>query len=272
MIRILSPSRIVGSLLLSVLLSFAATSEAAEQPNPVETKLKEALKNTMLQLRDAQSRVATLEAAQVESDAQKTELKTQIDALQKNLATLTTQRASDKEEFEKTKTALNGKIADREASIQKLKDSLEKWKEGYDKVLAVAKSKELQRSKLEVDNTLLKRNLEEQEAKNLELYKTGSEILTRYEKFSLGDALAAKEPFIGKTRVKMETLVQDYQDKLTDNLTGTEKKAAPETEKKPAPAASTESTASQPVSESEQHESPSVQPTTSVSTASTTTP
>jgi hypothetical protein len=55
----------------------------------------------------------------------------------------------------------------------------------------------------------------DRETKNLELFKTGNEILDRYEKFSLGDALGAKEPFIGITRVKLQEFVQDYKDKLT---------------------------------------------------------
>jgi hypothetical protein len=42
-----------------------------------------------------------------------------------------------------------------------------------------------------------------------------NEILTRYEKFSLGEALAAREPFIGLTRVKLENLTQDYSDKIS---------------------------------------------------------
>jgi hypothetical protein len=42
----------------------------------------------------------------------------------------------------------------------------------------------------------------------------GSEILTRYEKFGLGEAIGAKEPFTGLTRVKLQELVQDYKDKL----------------------------------------------------------
>ncbi len=51
----------------------------------------------------------------------------------------------------------------------------------------------------------------------VKLYTTAIEILTRYEKFGLGDALAAKEPFIGVTRVKLETLVQGYEDKLSNS-------------------------------------------------------
>ena len=56
--------------------------------------------------------------------------------------------------------------------------------------------------------------MDDRELKNLELYKTGREILTRYEKFGLGDAIGAKEPFVGLSRVKLENLVQDYKSKL----------------------------------------------------------
>jgi hypothetical protein len=48
------------------------------------------------------------------------------------------------------------------------------------------------------------------------MYELGMEILDRYEKFGLGEALTAKEPFTGITRTKFETLVQDYEDKLVD--------------------------------------------------------
>jgi hypothetical protein len=40
--------------------------------------------------------------------------------------------------------------------------------------------------------------------------------LTRYEKFGLGQALSAREPFTGITRVKLESQVQDYEDKIAD--------------------------------------------------------
>ena len=70
--------------------------------------------------------------------------------------------------------------------------------------------------KLAGESIVLKRKLEDRERKNAELFKLGNEILTRYEKFGLGDALAAREPFTGLARVKLENLVQDYQDKIAD--------------------------------------------------------
>ena len=48
------------------------------------------------------------------------------------------------------------------------------------------------------------------------MFRTANEILTRYERFGLGEALAAKEPFVGVTRVKLENLIQEYEDKLVD--------------------------------------------------------
>ena len=56
--------------------------------------------------------------------------------------------------------------------------------------------------------------MDDLETKNTNLFQIGSEILTRYEKFGLGEALAAKEPFVGTTRVKLENQVQGYEDKL----------------------------------------------------------
>jgi hypothetical protein len=98
-----------------------------------------------------------------------------------------------------------------------LNEALSKWKIGYQKLEDAAKAKEAERAKLADKNVLLDRRVADYRRKNEELYKTGSEVLTRYEKFGLGDALAAREPFTRLTRVKMESLVQDYQDKLTDN-------------------------------------------------------
>jgi hypothetical protein len=48
------------------------------------------------------------------------------------------------------------------------------------------------------------------------MYQAGMEILDRYEKFGLGDAILAREPFTAAQRVKFQNLVQDFSDKLTD--------------------------------------------------------
>jgi hypothetical protein len=48
------------------------------------------------------------------------------------------------------------------------------------------------------------------------MHKVGMEILDRYEKFGLGDAILAREPFTAAQRVKFQTLTQDFANDLTD--------------------------------------------------------
>ena len=45
----------------------------------------------------------------------------------------------------------------------------------------------------------------DRERQNLELYKTGSEILQRYADFGFGRALAAREPFTGLARARLRS-------------------------------------------------------------------
>jgi septal ring factor EnvC (AmiA/AmiB activator) len=194
--------------LLTILFS-SGILNAADQANSPEERLRGMLRSTMLQLRDAQNQVATLQSAQAESDKEKK-------ALSDHLDELTKQAAADKDAAIKTIADLNTKVTDQNTLITQQKDALDKWKEAYNKAVEVANTKEAQRAKFESQAILLQRRVENDEAKNLALYKLGKEILDRYEKFGLGTAVTAREPFVGTTRVKLENLVQDYSDKLLD--------------------------------------------------------
>jgi len=193
-----------------------ATSGADEQAATTESRLRDALKTTMLQLRDAQNQVVTLQAAQVESDKATADLKAKVDALTGQVTTLTQQAASDKAASDKTIADLNTQVVDQTAQITKFNEAIAEWKKSYGQTTDLARTTEAARAKLAGDVIVLQRLVADRELKNLELFKTGNEILTRYEKFGLGDAIGAKEPFVGITRVKLEELVQDYQDKLLD--------------------------------------------------------
>lgn len=149
---------------------------------------------------------------------------------------------SDKAQLEQEKKTLTGKVdalnkqvAEDKAKLDTLdakqkelddtKDSLAKWKAAYEQIQTAAQKSEAERAKLASESIILKRKVEDRERKNFELYKTANEVLTRYEKFGLGEALTAKEPFTGITRVKLENQVQDYQDKIADQ------RVKPETER-----------------------------------------
>jgi chromosome segregation ATPase len=183
--------------------------KAADQGNSPEEKLRGMLRTTMLQLREAQNQLAALQTAKAETDKEKQALSDRLDALSK-------QSADDKATSAKTIADLNTKLTDQDTQISQFKDALTKWEQGYKQAIELATTKEAQRTKLASQVIVLQRRVEDDERKNAELYRLGKEILNRYEKFGLGTALTAREPFVGVTRVKLENLVQDYSDKLTD--------------------------------------------------------
>ena len=202
---------------------------AADAPTPAEAKLRENLRATMLQLRTAESERAALQAAQAEMEEKGK-------ALAEQVATMEKQVAADKEAAEKASTELKTKVDERDREIGDLRLSLDKWKVAHQKVTDIANGKEAQRAKVAMEAILLQRKVAEHEVKNTAMFKLGNEILTRYEKFGLGDALASREPFVGITRVKFQNLIQDFGDKLADEKIKPDEKPAPTPPTKPAPA------------------------------------
>jgi exonuclease VII small subunit len=247
-------------LLLSFILLLAPCSAAwADDPSAqssTESRLRDALRNVMQQLQDAQGQVATLQATQAQSDKDNTDLKAKVDTLNTQIETMGKQSADDKAASDKAvsdlkqanqdmvtemvdtlsiqinllnktgvddKTTLDKSIADMKSKNADLDKALTQygtdiqlWKTGYYQYVQYSTQTEAARAKLAAQDILLRRLVDDREAKNLLLYNTASEILTRYEQFSFGDALGAKEPFVGLTRAKLQEFVQDYKDKIDD--------------------------------------------------------
>ncbi|MEO7098358.1 MAG: phage major capsid protein [Luteolibacter sp.] len=209
----LAPGR-CGSILLPLLLTTAL--QAAEPADP-SIKLREQLRSVLLQLRTAQTESANAQAAAATAEAGNKELTDKTAALEKRIATLSKESTSAKAASEGTLTALNNKLAERDQRLTGLQESLEKWKDGYQKAAAVARTKEDERAGLASEIIILKRTLADRETKNISLFNTATEILDRYENYALGKALAAREPFVSTTRVKVENQVQGYKDRILDN-------------------------------------------------------
>lgn len=172
-----------------------------------DARLKETLRTLTLRLRSAETERNNLLSDKAQFEQEKKTLTAKVDALTK-------QAAADKQQLDE----LTKKSDEQEKQLTDTKESLDKWKAAYDQLSTAAKKVDAERSKFASESIILKRRVDDRERKNLELYKLANEILTRYEKFGLGDALAAREPFTGIARVKLETLVQDYQDRIADNF------------------------------------------------------
>ena len=190
----------------AAVLLVPALRAADEDPT---AKFREALKDTMLKLRAAQTDLANAQAAQYAAEAKATELTAKTESLTKELA-------NERNTSTNMIADLNKKIADRDGLIVELNAALAKWKKSYGEVAKLASKREGQRAQLDAKRIELERKVQEEQQKNIEMYQAGMEILDRYEKFGLGDAILAREPFTAAQRVKFQNLVQDLSDKLTD--------------------------------------------------------
>ena len=211
-----------GTVITLVILMFCgATVPRSVGDAAFEAKLREALRNTMLQLRTAQNERAALQTTQAENEAKLKKLNAQVEALTKQIATA-----------EKS-------AAEQQAQLAKYKEAIQSWETAYKQAVGVATEKEEARVKSANEVIALRRQVSDQQARNAEMFRTASEILKRYEHFGLGEALAAKEPFVGVTRVKLENLVQEYEDRLADQRIrdgdSATRRAAAQTQASPTP-------------------------------------
>ena len=186
------------------------------QPDPTLVRMRDAMKKLGQRITEAEGQMVNAQAAQAAAETQAKELTEKLDAANKQIKELTTTKTVEKAAADKKAAELETKVAARDRDIATLTESLTKWKAGYAKLDGVAKEIEGKRASLDSKVNELQRRVEDRETKNRELYKIGNEILTRYKNFGLGTALAAREPFTGITKVKLQSLVQDYGDKLDD--------------------------------------------------------
>jgi len=185
----------------SLSLLIVTSALVVTNANADDARLRETLRTLTLRLRSAETERNTLLSDKAQLEQEKKALSGKVDALNKQVA-------ADKEKLDQ--------LDAKQKELDDTKESLGKWKTAYEQIQTAAQKSEAERAKLASESIILKRKVEDRERKNLELFKTANEILTRYEKFGLGEALSAKEPFTGIARVKLENQVQDYQDKIAD--------------------------------------------------------
>ena len=217
-------------LLIAAFSLLAARLPAAEEVDPamaVLKRMREQLRTVMIQQQKTEADRATLQAANVELEAK---VKTQ----ETNFKKLAKDSNEQKDADAKTIAELKAKVMEQERVQAQMAEALANWKQGHQKLTDTAKKIEAQRAELSARVILLDRKVADYQRKNDELFKVGSEVLSKYEGFGLGTAIAAREPFTRNMRVKLETLVQDYGDKLVDSKIKPDE--APKTPTKPDPA------------------------------------
>jgi chromosome segregation ATPase len=190
-----------GTIVIFSLLAAVVAAAAADAD--VETQLREGLRSTMLQLRDAQTKTAEMEAAMVQSQLEAEKLKKDIAALQAQLVEERNVTANLRTELDEAKA---------NASLQAAK--LAKWETDYRALIGQVRKLQQALGESQARNTKLERLVAEQQVKTVELRAIGDEILDRYARHSLGTTILAREPFIGVNRAKLQTAIQDLETRL----------------------------------------------------------
>lgn len=200
-----------------LVLMGTALPTSAQAPSPEEAKLRDALKGVTVQLRAAESEKAVAVAEKAAAEQKNADLTAQVEKLSKSLTTLSKDKAEAEEKAAATQANLEGILAKKQEELTAYQKSLDKWKAAHSQISDIAKKKEAARSDFETKNAALERRVSDLRSRNLSLFTTANEILDRYRKFGLGQAISAREPFTGLTKVKLQNQVQEYSDKLLDN-------------------------------------------------------
>ncbi len=120
--------------LLFAAVTLTSLANAAEV-SPAETKLREGLRNTMLQLRTVQSEKGVLEAAKAELEQKNEEVTAKLDAMSKELE-------ANRQESEKKIADLTERIVTRGNDVMKIEQELDKSRAAHKEASALATRKE----------------------------------------------------------------------------------------------------------------------------------
>jgi chromosome segregation ATPase len=198
--------RFSAGYLALLLLGATAFLAHSEEEDPT-TKFREALRNTMLQLREAQANTAEMEAASVQSQMEAEKAKQALTELQ---AALVEERNTAANQAGELRSAL----AQREEKIISLDAKIAKWEKDFAALTLKAHKtgQDLLHAKARI--TVLERAVAEQQVKNVEMKTIADEILDRYKRSGLGSAILAREPFISVNRGKLQTIMQDLETRI----------------------------------------------------------
>lgn len=191
--------------ILSLLLLLPTRLPAEEAE--VETKLREALRSTMLQVRDAQAKTAEMEGAMVVSQAETEKLK-------KELASARAELVEERNIAANQATELRAELAARDDKILGLEAQGAKWQTDYATLIQQARKMQAEAGQAKARNRILERAVAEQQVKNVEMKQAADEILDRYSKHSAGATILAREPFISVNRAKLQTIMQDLETRV----------------------------------------------------------
>ena len=177
-------------------------------------RLRDQLRQTVLQLRELQDNQAASTAQQSDAAQQRDALKKELDAAK---AKLRSGGGGRQVRDLQAKLAVAKASADQVSQAAQLTQAqLTQYKDAYGKAADQVRDLTAERDRLQASLTKQNTILASCQAKNVQLYVLSHQILEAYAKVGLGSVLITREPFLGFKRVQLENAVQRDEDKLYD--------------------------------------------------------
>jgi chromosome segregation ATPase len=205
-------------LIVIISLALQAPSHAQAPAAGSEAKLKEMVRSLTQRVTQAEQDTAKLQG---EKTTLETKLKEQDEQIKKMTGVLkekTEELTLQREQSTKLETNLKSELSEKSKQLKEYQTSLDKWKAAHAEITEVARKKEAERGKQAARASALERRVEDLRMRNGAMFKAGNEVLDRYAKFSLGEALLAREPFTGNMKIKLKNEFQETADALLDAL------------------------------------------------------
>jgi colicin import membrane protein len=208
-------------LTIFVLVSATLNSTALAQEASMEDRLRGQLRAVTEQLQQAQNELAQLKSVaasapkETEKPAAVANSKPLRDELSRAHAQLVRERELRERELRDSRESgfAAGQHQARLAA-EKSAAQLMQLRGAYDELLKLARASEADRQVLAKDVALKKTAVSQCEDKNHQLYDIGLEVLQAYEKVDVNTIWSMRQPFAAQSRVKYETVAQEYGDKL----------------------------------------------------------
>lgn len=204
--------------LVLITLFFALASAPAlaeKKPN----REREAVRRVQMQLQQVQGQIAALEEEKTKLGDEREQARKEAKAVKGKVGKLDKALSEEKARGEQLQKDLEAAKQEQAATKASLLESETRLAETAKNLLQTQQTlarTEADKRQLEVLKVRQEKEIAGSEAKNLKLYQTGRELMTRFEQKSCAETLAQKEPFTGLKRVEIENLLEEYRDKLDE--------------------------------------------------------
>lgn len=187
-------------------LALATVSGVASAQSTTEARLRDQLKQVIVQMRSLQDENAQLRSQVATLTAQAAVAKPQ-------------EGAATPEETAKLQADLKAESARADGAnrrVEQMEKALAQWKQGYDQAATAYRTRDSDAKRVETDLAAATAHAKTCDANNADLVAIGNELIARYKDKSFGDWMSDREPLAKFGRLRFEELAQEYHVKVVD--------------------------------------------------------